>query len=249
MRNVIAIVSLLGTLVFAGSAVAQEPPPGAVPDSDALTRDVLDRAAMQDICWELGEARTVDWIAERDPGFAREVMARYLLEEIEGGWRWLPAELATRTDVRSSDRAEGYGSRVLEVRLDGKGGGAATLAVDGALAEGEASFAWTPPPDRLCMIDQLDLEASAAVESGNPGSHRIGFVLPLAKEQLEVRDAGVKACSPGAQVGIDPESGLRQDSGQCRRALTHLPVEGGWELWVSLPEAFYVVYPYEPTGR
>lgn len=237
-------------LVPAPAALAQGP--GAqsiVADPDGMNRE-LDAAAARKICWERGKARGADGVAEVDPAYRREVMGRYLMEETESGWRWLPAALAGRTDVRSSSSAEGYTDRVLVVDLEDPARGRARLRVDGPLSRGEVELEWSVPPERVCLVDELDLEAGARVVEGSPGSYGIVFILPLTPDLLEARGEDVKACSPGSETLVDSEAGPTEDAGRCRRPLLHLRPGSRWAVWVGLPESFYVVYPYEPrNGR
>lgn len=246
-----SVLLLITVLAVPAQGVLAQGPAGArsvIADPDGLNKAVVDLATARRTCWERGEPRAADYVAEQDPAYGRTVMARYLMEETDNGWRWLPADLVTRTDVRATGSAEGYTDRVLEVDLADGHRGRARLRVDGPLSAGEVAFDWSVPPKRLCLADELDLDVHAEA-SGTPGSHGVFFILPLTREQMQVSGADVEACSPGQQTLVDPEIGLQDDDGRCVRPLTQLPVGDAWALWVSLPESFYVVYPYEPKHR
>ncbi len=235
---------------MAGEAAAQEIPT-IVANPEMLGSD-LDRFENADkICWKRGEPRSVDWLAQRDAGY-RAVFRRYGFQETDDGWRWFRGDRNPGTELRPVDAASVKGETALDLEVHhGHADGApwATLAIAGPLRNGSVRFDWTLPPERICMSEVLELEARVAVAEGEPGAHKIMFVLPLDEEQMAAEGAEVKACSPSESTAIDSEIDLYEDVGACERTIYQLRPFAPWDLWVSLPESFYVVYPYEPDVR
>ena len=217
-----------------------------------LERELAARVDADKICWRLAPPRTVDWVARQDPVYRRDVFGRYVLETIDGGWRWLLDDGSRGTDLRALPAGRVEGLRMTELEVHHGFGGAigwAVETIDGPLTRGKIRLEWTPPPERLCMADGVALTASIEVLEGNPGAEKILFVLPLTREQMREEGPEVRACSPSASAAIDSELGLTRDEGQCRRTLAHLREGASWSIWLSLPESFWIVYPYEPIAR
>jgi hypothetical protein len=248
---------ILAVVVFAGLAgpadaqVDVASRPSVIANPDMLARE-LDRYENADkICWIRQEPVTVDWLAERDAGFRRGAYSRYHLSELPDGWRWVRRDAAYGPDLAAANLAvQGIPYTDLEVHAGTEADeGWALLTVDSELSTGQVRFAWTVPPQRVCMADGLHMTAQAEVVAGTPGARQVGFVLPLTAEQRLEEGETVKACSPSSTTGVDSEIGFLSDSGQCARELYHLDPVGEWSLWVNLPESFLVVYPYWPEGR
>lgn len=251
-------IGMLGVMLFgavAGVAQAQGAgPPSVLASPDSLERDLAAYANpnADKICWLRGEAMTVDWVASRDSGFRRDIFSRYSLEQIDGGWRWYRRDGADGNNLRATTPARPEGLTESEIEVHHGVGGArgdATFTVSGPLTRGEIRFDWTLPPERVCMSDGLTLEATVDVSDGDPGSQGIVFVVPLSQEQRDVQGVEVKACSPRNSTAVDSALGINHDVGGCRRELHHLQEASEWAVWVSLPESFYVVYPYSPDRR
>lgn len=249
------LLVLSGLLLWPAAAGAQGPgstPPSVVAHPDMLERELAARVDADKICWRLGEPRTVDWVARQDPVYRREVFGRYLLESIEGGWLWLLDDGSRGGDLRPAPEERVKGLRLTHLEVHHGYGGAAGWAeetIDGPLTRGRLRFEWTVPPERLCMADGLSLSARVEVLEGEPGAEKILFVLPLTREQMRREGPDVKACSPSASTAVDSQLGILRDEGRCHRSLAHLQEGAVWSIWLSLPESFWIVYPYEPLER
>jgi len=233
-------------------AAAQDPggPPSVIADPGMLARDLDLYENADKICWTRAEPVSVDWLAERDAGYRRGAFSRYHLSELEDGWRWVRRDASRGPDLRPAEvTVRGVPYTDLEVHARGVDEGWAVYSIDSELASGRVRFAWTTPPEKICMSDGLRVSASAEVMEGEPGARQVGFVLPLTAEQRLAEGAEVKACSPQSSTGVDSEIDYLSDVGRCERELYHLDPTRGWALWVKLPESFYVVYSYVSEKR
>lgn len=246
IRTLLGVACIL-PMIWLGAVVgAQEGGPGSIGATDGdRVMDARDRRMLSRICWQRSEPLGAEWMAEQNAAYRAEVFARYLLERTESGWRWLPSRSVGSNDLRATP--EGYTDRLLEVFAGDGDRGRAELAVAGPLHTGTARFEWTTPPDRICMLEELDLRMWASVADGDPGTYGAAFLMPMSEEMLAVEGPEVTACSPRVKLELDGEAGLTEVEGACRRTLLHLQEGAGWALWVSLPESFYVVYPYAPA--
>lgn len=242
----LVVMLTVAALGAAAPAAAQEIPQ-VIAHPEMLERE-LDRFENADkICWKRGEPRSVDWLAQRDAGY-RALLSRYGFQETDDGWRWYRGDLSRGSELRPVEgEVRGETAVDLEVHHGHASGEPwATLAIAGPLKEGGVRFDWTLPPERVCMSEGLALTARVAVTDGEPGAHKIMFVMPLDQEQMALEGPEVKACSPNASTSVDSEIDFDEDHGVCERQIYHLQPMAAWDLWVSLPESFYVVYPYEP---
>lgn len=247
-RKRVAMITGLLVGALCGAAQAQERLP-VIPDFDMLNREINARLNADKICWTQAEPVAADWVARQDPGYRRDVFSRYFLEEIKDGWRWFRRDGSQGNSIRATSSAQVEG--LTESELEAHHGkrdrtGWAQFSVQGPLSNGKIRFEWTVPPERICMADGLRLEAVAEVVEGNPGSQGMVFIVPLSKDQMRIQGREVKACSPGSSTAVDSEIGITRDEGTCKRPLDHMSPDAKWSIWVSLPESFYVVYPYEP---
>lgn len=246
------VATITGLLVGALCGVAQaQERVSVVADPDMLNREINAHVNADKICWMRGEPVATDWVARRDPGYRRDVFSRYFLEETKGGWRWFRRDGSQGNSIRARSLAEVEGLTESELEAhhgEADGSGWAEFSVQGPLANGKIRFEWTVPPERICMADGLRLDVLAEVLEGNPGSQGIVFIVPLSKDQMGIQGRDVKACSPGSLTAVDSETGITRDEGVCKRPLDHMSPDSKWSIWVSLPESFYVVYPYEPDA-
>ncbi len=245
--------ALMTALLVSAQVLAQEvsragPPPGIVTEGVDLAEEARRRANAADLYWRRGDPQAVEWMADRDPGYRRDILSRYHFGQTEDGWSWVRRDAVRGNDVRSTQAGvvKGIPYTSLNVHASSETDAWAQFTIESALSTGQARFDWTAPPERICMADGLRLRASAEVVGGDPGNQRIFYVLPLTAAQSSESSEDVKACSPAAMTEVDATAGIDADAGQCRRELFHLDSTAPWTILLSLPESFYVVYSYQP---
>ncbi len=255
MRERFCIVAVLTTaLLPTEQSLAQEvsrvgPPPGIVTEGvDLEEEEARRRANAAGICWRRAGPQAVEWMAERDPGYRRDVLDRYHFAQTGDGWSWVRRDAVRGNNVRATQAGavEGIPYTSLSVHASAESDAWAQFTIESALTTGQARFEWIAPPERICMADGLRLQASAEVVGGDPGNQRIFYVLPLTEAQVSESSDDVKACSPATMTQVDAAAGISVDTGRCHRELFHLDSAAPLTILLSLPESFYVVYSYDP---